>query len=152
MGSVMLMVEVVLVALPGSWNCAQHSLRTFSSNPCSSSKVATSIRPILQRREQGHEELEIAAEPDLGILVPKSVCRVSLCRLRNKGLVQLSDQRLSGEVSLEFVGRRKCRDALLPTSEVPLAWRLGGQAFVRGAICRPFCARGGPQGTLCACT
>ena len=96
MGSVILMVEVVLVVLPGSWNCARHSLRTFSSNPCSSSQVAMSIRPVLQRREQGHEELENTAEPDLDILVPKSVCRVSLCRLGNKGLVPLSDHRLSG--------------------------------------------------------
>ena len=68
------MVEVVLVVLPGSWNCARHSLRTFPFNPCGSSQVAMSIRPILQRREQGHKELENAAEPDLDILVPKSVC------------------------------------------------------------------------------
>ena len=33
-----------------------------------------SIRPILQRRKQGHEELENVAEPELGILVLKSVC------------------------------------------------------------------------------
>ena len=67
------MVVKVLTALPVSWNCAQGSAWTNSSNPCSSSKVAMNILPILQMRKQRRKELEKAAEPELGVLVPKPI-------------------------------------------------------------------------------